>query len=65
MRGCECEEFSGLGGGELGLGVRVLWSPKIMPPPYGGAFVSLHSGKRCWIGNAGGSLDVARRHFGV
>ncbi len=33
MRGCECEGFSALGGGgELGLGVRVLWSAKIMPP---------------------------------
>ncbi len=30
--GCECEEFSALGDGELGLGVRVLWSAKIMPP---------------------------------
>jgi len=54
LQGCECVEFSGLGGGELGLGVRVLWSAKIMPPLWR-RFCNHHIlGRGVGIDNAGG-----------
>jgi len=51
--GCECEGFSALGGGgSWVLGYGFCGAQK-QCPHYGGAFVSLHSGTRCWIDNAG------------